>query len=64
MHRLKLLLQSNDVLLLDERITWILKYHLVRKFPHYPSGVVVVSHDKMFLDNVTNRTIKFLWKSI
>jgi ATP-binding cassette subfamily F protein 3 len=25
---------------------------------NYPGVVVIVSHDKMFLDNVTNRTIK------
>ncbi|MBB1489885.1 ABC-F family ATP-binding cassette domain-containing protein, partial [Oceanospirillum sp. D5] len=25
---------------------------------NYPGAVVIVSHDKMFLDNVTNRTIE------
>ncbi len=57
----KLLLQNNDVLLLDEptnhldieSIIWLEQF--LRQF----SGVVViVSHDKMFLDNVTNRTIE------
>ena len=57
----KLLLQSNDILLLDEptnhldieSIIWLENF--LRNF----SGVVViVSHDKMFLDNVTNRTIE------
>jgi ATP-binding cassette subfamily F protein 3 len=57
----KLLLQSNDILLLDEptnhldieSIIWLEGF--LRNF----SGVVViVSHDKMFLDNVTNRTIE------
>lgn len=57
----KLLLQSNDILLLDEptnhldieSIIWLESF--LRNF----SGVVViVSHDKMFLDNVTNRTIE------
>ena len=57
----KLLLQSNDVLLLDEptnhldieSILWL------EQFLNNCSGaVVIVSHDKMFLDNVTNRTIE------
>jgi ATP-binding cassette subfamily F protein 3 len=57
----KLLLQDNDILLLDEptnhldieSIIWFESF--LRNF----SGVVViVSHDKMFLDNVTNRTIE------
>ena len=57
----KLLLQSNDILLLDEptnhldieSIIWLEGF--LRNF----SGVVViVSHDKMLLDNVTNRTIE------
>src|SRR5690606_26114122 len=57
----KLLLQDNDILLLDEptnhldieSIIWLESF--LRSF----SGVVVlVSHDKMFLDNVTNRTIE------
>ena len=57
----KLLLQANDILLLDEptnhldieSIIWLEGF--LRNF----SGVVViVSHDKMFLDNVTNRTIE------
>ncbi|HBK83575.1 MAG TPA: glycosyl transferase family 2 [Flavobacterium sp.] len=57
----KLLLQSNDILLLDEptnhldieSIIWLEGF--LRNF----SGVIIiVSHDKMFLDNVTNRTIE------
>src|SRR5690554_3501958 len=57
----KLLLQDNDVLLLDEptnhldieSIIW-----LENLLKNYPGVVVIVSHDKMFLDNVTNRTIE------
>src|SRR6056297_638029 len=57
----KLLLQNNDVLLLDEptnhldieSIIWLEQF-----LRNFPGAVVIVSHDKMFLDNVTNRTIE------
>ncbi|MES2862913.1 MAG: ATP-binding cassette domain-containing protein [Bacteroidota bacterium] len=57
----KLLLQANDILLLDEptnhldieSIIWLEGF-----LRNYPGVVVIVSHDKMFLDNVTNRTIE------
>jgi ATP-binding cassette subfamily F protein 3 len=57
----KLLLQSNDILLLDEptnhldieSIIWLEGF-----LKNYVGAVVIVSHDKMFLDNVTNRTIE------
>lgn len=57
----KLLLQANDILLLDEptnhldieSIIWLENF-----LRNYPGVVVIVSHDKMFLDNVTNRTIE------
>ncbi|MGJ8732358.1 MAG: ABC-F family ATP-binding cassette domain-containing protein [Cellulophaga sp.] len=57
----KLLLQTNDVLLLDEptnhldieSIIWLEQF-----LKGYSGAVVIVSHDKMFLDNVTNRTIE------
>jgi len=57
----KLLLQANDVLLLDEptnhldieSIIWLEQF-----LNNYAGAVVIVSHDKMFLDNVTNRTIE------
>lgn len=60
----KLLLQDNDILLLDEptnhldieSIIWLEGF-----LKNYTGAVVIVSHDKMFLDNVTNRTIEFLW---
>ena len=57
----KLLLQNNDILLLDEptnhldieSIIWLESF-----LRQYSGAVVIVSHDKMFLDNVTNRTIE------
>ena len=57
----KLLLQNNDILLLDEptnhldieSIIWLEQF-----LTTYAGAVVIVSHDKMFLDNVTNRTIE------
>ncbi len=57
----KLLLQNNDILLLDEptnhldieSIIWLEQF-----LTSYAGAVVIVSHDKMFLDNVTNRTIE------
>ncbi|WP_299119415.1 ABC-F family ATP-binding cassette domain-containing protein [uncultured Winogradskyella sp.] len=57
----KLLLQNNDLLLLDEptnhldieSIIWLENF-----LKNYGGAVVIVSHDKMFLDNVTNRTIE------
>lgn len=63
----KLLLQNNDVLLLDEptnhldieSIIWLESF-----LRTYTGCVVIVSHDKMFLDNVTNRTIEISLGSI
>lgn len=57
----KLLLQDNDLLLLDEptnhldieSIIWLEQF-----LKSYAGAVVIISHDKMFLDNVTNRTIE------
>ncbi len=57
----KLLLQNNDILLLDEptnhldieSILWLEEF-----LKNYAGAVVVVSHDKMFLDTITNRTIE------
>jgi ATP-binding cassette subfamily F protein 3 len=48
------------VLLLDEPTNHLdIEYHLAGKFFYnYIGVVVIVSHDKMFLDNVTNRTIE------
>jgi ATP-binding cassette subfamily F protein 3 len=57
----KILLSAADVLLLDEptnhldieSIQWLEDFLKV-----YAGGVVLVSHDRAFLDNVTNRTIE------
>jgi len=57
----KLLLQNNDILLLDEptnhldieSIIWLEEF-----LKGYSGAIMLVSHDKMFLDNVTNRTIE------
>ncbi len=57
----KLLLQNNDILLLDEptnhldieSIIWLEGF-----LNNYPGSVMLVSHDKMFLNNVTNRSIE------
>jgi len=57
----KLLLQNNDILLLDEptnhldieSIIWLEEF-----LKGYAGAIMLVSHDKMFLDNVTNRTIE------
>jgi ATP-binding cassette subfamily F protein 3 len=59
----KLLLQDNDILLLDEptnhldieSIIWLEDF-LIK----YRGAVVLVSHDKMFLDNTSNRTIEIV----
>lgn len=63
----KLLLQRNDVLLLDEptnhldieSIVW-----LERFLQTYEGAVILVSHDKMFLDHTTNRTIEISYGRI
>ncbi len=57
----KLLLQENDILLLDEptnhldieSILWLEEF-----LQNYSGAIMVVSHDKMFLDTITNRTIE------
>ena len=63
----KLLLQDNDILLLDEptnhldidSIIWFESF-----LKSYAGAVLIVSHDKMFLDNVTNRTIEISFGKI
>ncbi len=57
----KLLLQKNDILLLDEptnhldieSIIWFENF-----LKNYSGAIMTVSHDRMFLDNITNRTIE------
>jgi ATP-binding cassette subfamily F protein 3 len=63
----KLLLQKNDLLLLDEptnhldieSILWLEGF-----LNNFSGAVVLVSHDTMFLDQVTNRTIEISLGSI
>ncbi|MFT6165952.1 MAG: ATP-binding cassette subfamily F protein 3 [Vicingaceae bacterium] len=57
----KILLQQSDLLLLDEptnhldieSIQWLEDF-----LGAYPGAVVLISHDRAFLDNLTNRTIE------
>ena len=63
----KLLLKDNDILLLDEptnhldieSIIWLEQF--LKKFK---GALVLVSHDRMFLDQVTNRTIEIVQQRI
>ncbi|MCK0200519.1 ATP-binding cassette domain-containing protein [Ornithobacterium rhinotracheale] len=63
----KLLLQKHDVMLLDEptnhldidSILWLEDF-----LKSYEGAVILVSHDKLFLDNVTNRTLEVANKRI
>ena len=57
----KLLLAKNDLLLLDEptnhldinSIVWLEDF-----LKNYEGSILMVSHDRVFLDNITNRTIE------
>ena len=57
----KLLIQKPSVVLLDEptnhldieSIQWLEQY-----LKNYPGIILLISHDKKFLDNITNRTIE------
>ena len=57
----KLLLQKHDVMLLDEptnhldidSILWLEDF-----LKNYEGAIILVSHDKLFLDNITNRTLE------
>lgn len=57
----KILLQQPDLLLLDEptnhldieSIRWLEDY-----LQDYPGAIILISHDRQFLDHVTNRTIE------
>jgi len=63
----KLLLKDNDILLLDEptnhldieSIIWLEQF--LKKFK---GALVLVSHDRMFLDQVTNRTVEIVQQRI
>ena len=55
----KILLEKRDVMILDEptnhldieTLTWLEEY-----LPKYPGAILIVSHDRYFLDAVTNET--------
>ena len=57
----KMLLQKPDYLLLDEptnhldieSIIWLEGF-----LQSYPGAIILISHDKLFLDNITNRTVE------
>ncbi|HMQ48417.1 MAG TPA: ABC-F family ATP-binding cassette domain-containing protein [Saprospiraceae bacterium] len=57
----KMLLQKPNYLLLDEptnhldieSIIWLENF-----LKDYPGAVIIISHDKQFLDNITNRTVE------
>lgn len=57
----KMLLQKPNFLLLDEptnhldieSIIWLENF-----LKDYPGAVIIISHDKQFLDNITNRTVE------
>ncbi len=59
----KLILQAPDLLLLDEptnhldidSIMWLEDF-----FSEYPGSIMMISHDRMFLDNITNRTVEIV----
>ncbi len=64
---LKLLLSKPDILLLDEptnhldicTIEWLESY-----LKNYPKVVVIVSHDRMFLDKIVNKVYEIEYSSI
>ncbi len=57
----KILLQKPDLILLDEptnhldieSVLWLEKF-----LKDYPGAIIMVSHDRSFLDNITNRTVE------
>ncbi|MCW5906596.1 MAG: ABC-F family ATP-binding cassette domain-containing protein [Chitinophagales bacterium] len=59
----KILLQKPDLILLDEptnhldieSVLWLEKF-----LKEYPGAIIMVSHDRSFLDNITNRTIEVI----
>ncbi|MBO5005739.1 MAG: ABC-F type ribosomal protection protein [Clostridia bacterium] len=64
---IKLLLSKPDILLLDEptnhldikAVEWLEKY-----LKNYPKAVVIVSHDRMFLDKIVNKVYEIEYGTI
>ena len=57
----KLLLQSPSLIILDEPTNHldIVSQHWVEQYlKHYQGALIVISHDRAFLDEVTNRTLE------
>lgn len=57
----KLLLKHPDLIILDEPTNHldIVSQHWVENYlKHYPGALVLISHDRAFLDEITNRTIE------
>jgi len=57
----KLLLQNPSLIILDEPTNHldIISQHWVEQYlKHYQGALIVISHDRAFLDEVTNRTIE------
>jgi ATP-binding cassette, subfamily F, member 3 len=63
----KMILMNPDVLLMDEptnhldlpSIEWLEKYLV-----HYPGAVVIVSHDRFFLDRMVNKIVELYQKEL
>ena len=63
----KMILMNPDVLLMDEptnhldlpSIEWLEKYLI-----HYPGAVVIVSHDRFFLDRMVNKIVELYQKEL
>ncbi len=63
----KMILQNPDVLLMDEptnhldlpSIEWLEKYLV-----HYPGAVVIVSHDRFFLDRMVNKIVELYQRQL
>ena len=62
----KLLLQNPSLIILDEPTNHldIVSQHWVEQYlKHYQGALIVISHDRAFLDEVTNRTITKIGRS-
>ena len=60
LHLAKLLKQGGNVLLLDEPTKDIVSQHWVEQYlKHYQGALIVISHDRAFLDEVTTHTLAY-----